>query len=840
MEIDAFLEDGSARAYEKVVDRLLRSQSYGEHMARYWLDAARYGDTHGLHLDNYREMWPYRDWIIDAFNTNKPFDSFVIEQLAGDLLESPTQGQRIATGFNRSHVTTGEGGSITEEVYVRNVIDRVETTGIVFMGLTVGCAACHDHKYDPITQREFYQLFAYFNSLDGNPLDGNRKDHAPVIRVKTAEAESRIAAIAKERDELEEEIEQQLAETAYTDPGPGTDDPIPNISQDRVWIDDDLPPGAKAYAPWNHVKKETHPVYSGNTSLQHTATGLGQDVLTAAEPLKLGENAVLFAHVYLDPSNPPKEIMLQFNDGDWEQRAYWGENLIDWGKDKSPSRFRVGDLPKPGEWVRLEVPAEAVGLTKASRITGWAFTLFDGSAYWDKSGVHATEEQEDYYKSLSVWLDSQTKKEKPEVPPALKTSILKPAGERTETEIRALRNHFIQHVHPQSRATFQPLHDRLKGLDEQKKAIDAGLPTTLVWKEKKTPKDAFLLIRGDYDNRGVKVARGTPKFLPPFPEGASQDRLGLAQWLVHPEHPLTSRIAVNRFWQQIFGVGIVKTAENFGSQSEWPSHPDLLDWLAVDFQETGWDVQRLMRQIVMSSTYQQKSTITPESFRRDPDNRLLTRGPRFRLDAEMLRDQALALSGLLIDRVGGPSVKPPQPDGLWFAVGYSGSNTVRFKPDQGREKVHRRSLYTFLKRTAPAPQMNTFDAPSRESCTVRRERTNTPLQALLLMNDPQYLEAARSMGERALREIPGSTSAERLRQLFRWASARYPDERELTELRQLLADYRQTYQPDIASAKELIAIGESGPDASLDPVDTAVWTMIANLILNLDEVVTKN
>jgi mono/diheme cytochrome c family protein len=605
-EVDAFLADTSPNAYEQLVDRLLRSPRYGEHMARFWLDAARYGDTHGLHLDNYREMWPYRDWVIKALNDNKPYDRFLIEQLAGDLLPKPTLDQIVATGFNRCHVSTSEGGSIEEEVYVRNVIDRVDTTGTVFLGLTVGCARCHDHKFDPIKTKEFYQFFAFFNSMDGPALDGNAARPAPTVSVPSAEQTAQLERLRQAVASIREQIDDETA---------------------QAW----------------HTKEYTR---------------------------------------------------------------------------------------------------------------------------------------------------------------------------------------------------IAPLCRQIAALDKQRQHIEKDIPATLVFKERATPRKAYVLKRGEYDQRSEQVGRDTPRFLPPLPEKAPRNRLGLAQWMLSPDHPLTARVEVNRLWQQCFGTGLVKTSEDFGTQGESPSHPELLDWLAVQFRDDGWNIKAMMKRIVMSATYRQSSRVSKDRLMKDADNRLLSRGPRFRLDAEMLRDQALFVSGLLVEKLGGPSVKPPQPAGLWEAVGYTGSNTKNFVPDRGREKVHRRSMYTFWKRTAPPPQMNTFDAPSRESCLVRRERTNTPLQALLLMNEPQFIEAARTLAERTMKQ-GGATLEARLVSMFRLTTARRPDAKELTVLTTSYQEHLATYRRDTAKAKQLISVGERKPDATLNASELAAWTMIANLLLNLDEVLSK-
>ncbi len=769
-EVDAFVADKSPDAYEKLVDRLLESPRYGEHMARYWLDSARYGDTHGLHLDNYREVWPYREWVIKAFNTDKPFDKFVIEQLAGDLLPNATTDQVVATGYNRCHVSTSEGGSIDEEVYVRNVDDQVDTNGTVFMGLTVGCSKCHDHKYDPITQRDYYSLFAFFNNIDGPALDGNARDTPPSIRVASPEQEAQLARIKQKADAVRAKIAAEAAKAE-------------SARADYVWIDDAAPAGklevgGATNVAWNFVGKDKHPVHSGDKSLRLAAKGLQQCVLIEAKaPLQIGQGDTLFAYVHLDPKDPPKEIMLQWHSTNWLHRAYWGDNAIPWGKDNSTERLKIGGLPKAGEWVRLEVPAAKVGLKPGDVVTGWAFTQQGGVAYWDRAGLV-------------------------------------------------------------TRAPLAPLNAELAAVEKERAEVEKAMPTTLVFKERKDERPAFILKRGEYDQHLAKVSRATPLFLPPLPREAPRNRLGFARWLVDPKHPLTARVTVNRFWQQVFGTGIVKTTEDFGTQGELPSHPELLDWLALQFISDGWDVKKFMKRLVMSQTYRQTAKATPDRLAKDPANRLLSRGPRFRLDAEELRDQALYVSGLLAEKVGGPSVKPPQPAGLWEAVGYVTSNTRNFVADTGLAKVHRRSMYTFWKRTAAPPQMTTFDAPSREVCTVRRERTNTPLQALEMMNETQFVEASRALAERGMKE-GGAKPEERLAYVFRLATARKADSKELAELLAAYKDHLAVYTKDVAAARKLIAVGESKPDAKLDPSELAAMTMVSNLLLNLDEVINK-
>jgi hypothetical protein len=1004
-EVQAFVGDEAPDAYEALVERLLGGERHAEHMARYWLDAARYGDTHGLHLDNYREMWPFRDHVIRAFEQNQPYDHFVVEQLAGDLLPGATLEQQIATGFVRAHVTTSEGGSIEEEVYVRNVVDRVDTFGTVFLGLTVGCAACHDHKFDPIAQRDYYRLFAFLNNEDGSPLDGNAKAHAPVVQVPSPEQEAERTVLEAGVAAARAELEAAVAAFEYREPPPDPAADVPAV--DTVWIDDELDAVETLGAAPVWV---TAPVHSGSRAMERRGEGLHQHfVADLPRKLRVGADDLLFAHVWIDPTDPPREIMLQWNGdgaGDWAHRAFWGEDLIAWGEAGTASRHaagalpatgryvrldvparalgfgpgavvhgiaftqhggravwdavgirsrvvqepedfvwiddelpagakaegdgakwnwqgateagpapfsgarslrrgmgarlnqdfftgatpplrlgrgdrlfaqvwldpddpptgiqlqfhsggswnhrarwggpchgegageggdhRAGELPEAGRWVRLEVGLAEVGLAPGAAIDGWAFTQTGGTLHWDRAGVRTYAQHDDRHLwSLAAWTGLAA------VDQALPAPVREAAAaaEPSEAQRQLLRDHFVRHVHAGSRELVAPLQARLDEAEKQRRELDARIPTTLVMRERAEPRPAFVLRRGEYDQRGEAVERGTPAFLPPMDAALPRDRLGLARWLVDPRHPLTARVAVNRFWQQVFGVGLVRTAEDFGNQGEPPSHPALLDELARRFVAGGWDVRALMRELVLSATYRQASSAAPEAFARDPQNRLLARGPRHRLDAEVIRDSALAVAGLLVEQVGGPGVKPPQPPGLWEAVAYVGSNTMRFEADRGADKVHRRSLYTFWKRTAPPPQMSIFDAPNRESCRVRRERTNTPLQALLLMNDPQFVECARAFAERILRR-PGDEDA-RIDWAFVAATGRHATAADRADLLALVEEQRAAFAAAPERAAELVRIGELPPDPSVPAVELAAWTVAANLLLNLDDFVTK-
>ncbi|MCH2374109.1 MAG: DUF1549 and DUF1553 domain-containing protein, partial [Planctomycetes bacterium] len=858
-EVDAFLQDGSEEAYDHLVDRLLDSPQYGEHMARYWLDIARYGDTHGLHLDNYREMWPYRDWVIEAFNRGLAYDQFVTEQLAGDLLPDATLDQQIASGFNRCHVSTNEGGAIREEFYVRNVVDRVQTTGTVFLGLTIGCAVCHTHKFDPISQREFYQLFAFFNSMDGSPLDGNRKDPQPVVRVPTSIQAEKIGELAASVERLE-----GLA-----------NEPIPEVDSEQVAWGTRLRSDSKTTIDWTVLDPERFESAGGATlnkledaSILASGTNPEKETYEVEAGVPTGSVSALRLEGLLHESLPRGSAGRSFRGNviltELRAEIASGDQPDSW----QPVKFRRA-------WADLEVGDSAKGIASAidgKTETGWET---DGrSRRENRTAIFVVEGPTSAAVGtrIRVWLEHQSGKSQHQfgrfrlsvttaseipfdwydVPESIKKILGKEMSERAVDERAELQRHYRSNV-----STNGTVRQRLDELAVARKAysdVEGSIPTTLVMKELAEPREAFILIRGQYDQRGEKVERKTPAVLPPMAEGLPRDRLGFAKWLLDPGHPLTARVAVNRFWQQCFGQGIVLTAEDFGSQGTPPSHPDLLDWLAVDFIESGWDVRRLMKMIVSSATYRQTSRLSSELLAKDASNRLFGRGARFRLDAEVLGDQALAASGLLVRDFGGPSVKPPQPGGLWFAVGYTSSNTARFTADSG-DKAYRRSLYTFWKRTAPPPQMRIFDAPSREECTVRRERTNTPLQALLLMNDPQYVEAARHLAMRTLRD-GGEETGERAVWLFRLLTARRPSPNERDVLTSVYEDHLSTYRASAEAANRLITnssvaastdgdskandhLADRDSASELDAAELAAWTMVANLVLNLDEVMTK-
>lgn len=849
-ELDQFLADPSEAAYSAAVDRLLASARYGEHMARYWLDAARYGDTHGLHLDNYREMWPYRDWVIQAFNENMPFDQFVREQLAGDLLENPTREQLIATGFNRCNVSTSEGGSIAEEVYVRNNVDRVVTYGTVFLGATFDCTRCHDHKFDPYTQADFYSMFAFFNSIDGPPLDGNREDHAPVLQVPNEEQASRLkeldeqlAELGKQRkamqpriDALQQKWEQQLTaeQSSRTDAENWlilTPEAFRSTGGSELKLLDDQSLLASGKNPAQDNYEIIASLPAGTDWQTIRLEGLVHPSLTEGGAGRSSNSNVVLTEVLLEVATAESPDVWQ----PLEIQAGWADHEQTNGDFKIENAF--DGQPQTGwaiEGFKRRENREARFITKQP---------FGGQ---EPIQIRITLKHESVYGQHQFGRVRLSAHAGRVIPNTVPVDVLKfvelPADKRDKKQQQRIDDYFLSDVLEDGE--FSAWKKEQDEATVARKKLNEEIPTSMIFRETKEPKAAFVLNRGEYDQKGEEVQRQTPAVLHGYRSEWPMNRLGLAEWTVSRENPLTARVTVNRFWQQLFGVGLVKTSEDFGSQGERPSHPKLLDWLAVDFVEHDWNVKRFMKQLVMSNTYRQSSALNEDLLRKDPENRLLARGPRYRLDAEILRDQALFLSGLLVEQQGGPSVKPPQPGGLWEAVGYTNSNTARFKADEGATKVHRRTLYTFIKRTSPPPQMTTFDGPSREFSCVRRERTNTPMQVLLLFNDPQYLDAARSLAERGMQH-GGQNPEQIVGWLYRLCSAQAPDEVSLQTLTEGFKRDRELFVANPDRARQLLAACQltSQDDQELsdqEAAEWAAWTVTANILLSMDVTLNKN
>ena len=844
-EIAEFEADQSPQAYENMVDRYLASPRYGEEMARHWLDVARYADTHGLHLDNERSMWAYRDWVIKAFNDNKPFDAFTIEQLAGDLLPNPTRDQLTATGFNRCNVTTSEGGSIDAEFIFRYAVDRTSTTVQTWMGLTGGCAVCHDHKFDPLSSREFYSLYSFFLSSADPAMDRNTNTTDPFFKLTTDEQRAALIQAQTRENEAKRLLEESAGRTEYHDPSEQAHSPGRRLVED-VWFDDVFPPGAKTtcssrnLATWSMAPEVVPPI--GRRALKQAFASNYQDKFdNPTRPLYVPDDARLALWVLIDSNEVPQTLLLQLDSNQGSHKALWGDPK-QYGVAKSDKNW-MGEVLEAGRWTRVEIPAEKINLKPGALVHSVAFTQFGGIAWWDGltiSGIATM--NADPRESFLAWWKQRTGKDTPGLPAELAMALKEGPEKKPAEDVRKkLVQFYLAYI---ARPITSELEQRQRDWSDALSArttLEESIPGTFIFKELDKPREAFVMLRGQYDKPGEKVEPGVPAVFPqlkkPSPE-ARATRLDLAHWLLAPEHPLTARVTVNRFWQQIFGTGLVKTSFDFGSQGEPPSHPELLDWLSITYREGGWSTKGLVRLLVTSAAFRQEARTSPELHQRDPENRLYARGPRIRLDAEQIRDNALYVSGLINLTMGGHGDKSYQPPNIWEPVGYSDSNTRFYLQDHG-QALYRRSIYAFLKRTAPPPFMSNFDAPNREQFCTRRERSNTPLQALQLMNDTQHFEAARAFGERILVE-GGATADERITFAYRTVLSRSPAPDELAIVRQALEKYVAKYQANADAAKKVVAVGESKPKANLPAADVAAYTLLANLVLNLDETVMRN
>ena len=862
-ELSAFLADTTPAAYENAVDRLLASPRYGEHMARYWLDAARYADTHGIHIDNYRSIWPYRDWVIQAFNANMRFDQFTLDQIAGDMLPNPGIDQQIATGFHRCLPTTGEGGAIAEEYDAIYAKDRVDTTSGVWLGLSMGCASCHDHKFDPIAMKDFYAFSAFFRNTPMTALDGNKADHPPNLMVPAKEDRARILALEKEladtRVKLAErqKIGQQDLKAWLATP------PVPALNTT----------GLHLHVPLAGAGDHTTGTVDGTprdwTTIPADKPGLlgPAPVLKNGAEIVLGDagnfdntEAVSYGAMILVDGNPSGAVLAKmdspkgFRGWDmWIQNGQPGAHVIhQWpgNADKVVAKNKL----EPGQWHHVMVvfdgkkPAadrlmifvnghrEAVNV-ESNTLAGSTLTTVPlrvgrrepgpeaGSSI--QGGTVALQDVRIFRRALaaeeiaslagtSIRLGIQANPDKPPTPEQ-EDAIGKWYAANADVATRDLRAQMAK-------------------LGAESEEIRKRGTITLVMKDRENSKPvARILERGDYSKPGVTVDAAVPKSLPQLGPDQPANRLGLARWLVDPRNPLPARVTVNRFWHQIFGTGIVETTDDFGIMGARPSHPALLDHLAVDFVATGWDVKRLVRTLVTTAAYRQSAMCSPAKLEKDPANRLLARAPRQRLDAEPLRDMILLSSGLLVEKTGGPSVKPYQPEGVWEAVAMKESNTRNYKPDTG-EALYRRSLYTFWKRVAPHPSMETLNAPSRETFCTRRERTNTPLQALVLMNDPQFVEGTRVLAEHTLGEY--QQPRERMDAIARRLLSRPLAGTEATVITRSLDAFLIDFKAEPAAAAQLVKVGASVSKFP-DPVELAAWTLVASQILNMDECLTR-
>ncbi|QDU18992.1 DUF1553 domain-containing protein [Urbifossiella limnaea] len=845
-EMDSFLADAAPDAYEKVLDRLLASPRYGERMAAEWLDVARFADTHGYQMDRYRAVWPYRDWVIAAFNRNLRFDQFVTWQLAGDLLPTATREQRLATAFNRLHMQNEEGGVVEEEFRVAYVVDRVNTFGTAFLGLTFECCRCHDHKYDPISMRDFYSLFAFFQNIDesgqtsyftaATPVpalllttDAQDKQHA-ALRATVAEKETALAALA----------EAPKADFAAWKRPAKLDVPglVAAYSFDEL-TGNKLTNAADATKPGSaHEKPKLVAGRSGQAALLDGENGFtfpGVGGFSRDDPFSLS--------LFVKPADhAPRAVVAHQSRAPIDAGSRGWELLLENGRvavglhhmwPGNSLKVRTKTAVPVGAWTQVAVTYDGSGQARGVRVYldgrpveaevvrdkltrdilygGGEPPLTIGYRFRDngfKGG--AVDEFRVYDRALT------------------RAEVASGFGLAVSDEV--MYEYYAATQHEPTRGATDALRAARKALT----AFVTPIPEIMVMDELPEPKPAFLLSRGAYDARGDRVTADTPKVLPPFPAGAPRNRLGLARWLTDPDHPLLARVTVNRAWQMMFGRGLVETADNFGTQGSRPTHADLLDWLARDFVASGWDHKQLLRTIAMSATYRQSSRATPDLLARDPHNELLARGPAQRLSAEMLRDQALASGGLLVEKLGGPSVRPYQPAGLWEQLAMG-----RPRYDQGKgDDLYRRSLYTFWKRTVPPPAMMTLDAADRSNCSVKRQATSTPLQALVLLNDVQFVEAARHVGERMLRE-GGATPAERAAWGFRLLTGRRPTDAERAVLARMYAEQKAAFDRDPAAARRLLAVGEKPADSALSPTDLAAAASVANALMSHDEAVTR-
>jgi len=849
-EVDGYLNDSSPDAYEKMVDRYLASPHFGEEQARQWLDVARYADTHGLHLDNERDMWAYRDWVVRAFNQNLPFDEFSTWQIAGDLLPEPTQDQLIATGFSRCNVTTGEGGAIADEWLFRYAVDRASTTMQTWMGLTAGCAVCHDHKYDPVTQRDFYSMYSFFYSTSDPAMDGNVNNTNPFLKVPTVEQKAALEAAEQRSGIAKKDLDEAVSVLEYADPAvANSESGDDTITVSDSIMDDSFPLGTKTRnTSRNDTTWRLDPEFGAKSGRRVIELAYGShydlNIDFTLIPVIVPDAGKLEFSLRIDQFSPPTAFVVQFHDGA-TRRIVWGDKSTV-GIDNAS--VDMGPIPNAGKWIDVSIPFETIGTKAGSRITSLVLIENGGKAWFDDMRIAGTSSRDqDPLSSFQRWWELSKGIDPTGIVGELRTVLVGGPNDSVTAEQRDNLLRFWQkNVQRVSESPVAELRNA-SGLAAQEVAnISGTINGTMIFNDMPKPRDAFVMLRGQYDKPGEKVEPQVPTAFAPlqtadgqsFPADQRANRLDLARWFLAAENPLTSRVTVNRIWQQAFGLGLVKTSDDFGTRGDLPSHPELLDWLAVRFRESGWDMKQMYRLIITSATFRQDSATNYDLQALDPENRLLVHGPRLRLDGEQLRDNALAVSGLLNSTMGGRGVMPYQPPDIWEPVGYENSNTRFYIQDHGAD-LYRRSVYCFLKRTAPPPFMTNFDGPNREQFCARRERSNTPLQALQLMNDVQHFEAARALAERVLAE-GGTDTASRLEFLYRTVLSRKPDAEEIRIVTAALTKQLKLFAAEGDAATKAIHVGESEPKKVAADLATAAWTMIANLVLNLDETVVRN
>jgi hypothetical protein len=944
-EVRGFMKDSSPQAYEHLVDRLLAKPAYGEERARRWLDYARYADTYGIHLDNSRDIWPYRDYVIRSFNSNKPFDQFTMEQIAGDLLPAKSLDPLIASGYVRLGASSNEGGAIPEELRANIARERAEAYGAAFMGLTVGCAVCHDHKYDPTSQKDFYALTAFFNNIDEKPFNGDRPVWTPVARIPKAPNQEAYNRVLAKRSELASQLaslhsqervlvprwlasRQGLAQPVSTDKlelrlrldeggGEQLKNSAPHARQASFPIGKFKPQWGETTWLWPDFRMDasTHVAlgqtgdYEGNQAFSsggwfmvRSAPNYTLDNATGALLSKMDTNQLNRGwDLSIEKGLVSVELVNQAPKGLGipksaaakkpvaKKEAFEFPTPVDLTPkdlapnkpapkneaprkpdDKKKAEEHKDAKPKPAEdttpWLGIKVSAN-----EALPVDGrWrhVFFTYDGSGkasgvkiYVDGVPVATTVAMDKLaQKSIRTQAPMQLGWRYPDADPARETRYQdirlygralsseeakrlpfedyaaevtsKPVDKWSEDEWHAVSDFYFNHVEQ----TAISLQGQIQQLNAQLDKLSEGGDLTLVSWEKPSIAYANVLTRGVYSARADRVEANTPHFLPALPSGERHDRLALAKWTVSPDNPLTARVTVNRMWNEIFGTGLVETTEDFGIMGQRPSHPELLDWLAVEFRESGWNVKHMYKLMVMSAAYRQSAKATPEQLSKDPKNLLLAHGPRFRMDAETLRDIALESSGLLVDKIGGPSVKPYQPANIW-EQGHNASDTRQYVQDHG-DGLYRRSMYSYWKRMAMLPDMDSFDATMRDVVCTRRQRTDTPLQALVTMNDVQWVEAARALAERVIKEA-GHNPEQRIQLMGEILLAHEPSAPMAAVLQNSLAQMKKHYAADPKAAQELVGVGEKKRDASIPPAELAAWTMVASEMLNLDETVTK-
>ncbi len=855
----AFAADAD-KAISEAADKMMSSVQGAEHFARQWLDAVRYADTHGIHIDNYRSIWPYRDWVINAFQQNMPWDQFTIEQIGGDLLPNATLDQKIATGYGRCLPTTGEGGAIADEYFAIYAGDQVATTSALWLGLSTQCAACHDHKFDPVSTKEFYQLTAFFRNTPMSALDGNNANHPPNIFAPAKADRARLDTITTEMA-AQEKILAEREKNAKSDfdkwlaslPAPAPDAPDPSLVFSLPLNESEGPlRGTLMGQP-----------YENKLPVQRRDGPSGKALLANAQVITIGDvgnfkrtDSFTYATFIYVEGAPNGAVFARMNHAEnyrgwdfWLETGRPAIHVVDTWMDKA-SKIVANETLAPGQWHHVaavfdgtkpsqqalsiyvngklsahSVTAETVGDQIQTAVP---FTIGSRTGGSNIVGTTAIQDLRIYHRALDAADISALATRAP-----LQNILALPADQRTPAQTQTLYQNFLTNHDTVGKLA----REKVAALKAEQEQINARGSLTLIMQEKpKSEPFAHVLNRGSYADKGEKVGVGTPKVLHPMTDAMPKNRLGLGQWLVDGNNPLVGRVTMNRLWGYMFGAGIVETVEDFGIMGARPSHPKLLDWLAVEFRESGWNYRQMAKMMVTSATYRQSSAITPEKLERDPLNRLLARASRFRLEAEQLRDGILAQSQLLTPLVGGPSVKPYQPEGIWEAVAMAQSNTRHYVPDAG-EKLYRRSMYTLWKRTAPAPTMEILNAPSREVFCVRRERTNTPLQAFVTLNDPQFVEAYRQLASLAMKS--GNDASARHAFIAQRLLGRNLKAEEIATMQDTLHSSQTYYASHAEEATKLITVGASKADPQLNPAELAAWTVVTSQLANLDEALTK-